>query len=68
MQDKQATFTNLKNFFTDSSIQMYSFRLEANVIFAKDSYHAYFIVYAADNEKILLNHEINLFVSGSISR
>ena len=48
---KQATFTNLKNFFTDSSIQMYSFRLEANVVFAKDSYHAYFIVYAADNEK-----------------
>lgn len=58
---KQATFTNLKNLFTNGSIQMYSFRLEANVVFAKDSYHAYFIVYTADKEKLTFNQEINLF-------
>lgn len=65
---KQATFTNLKNLFTNGSIQMYSFRLEANVVFAKDSYHAYFIVYTTDNEKIPFNQETTLVVTEAISR
>lgn len=45
------TLTNLKDFLPNGTIQMYRFRLIANVVFSEDSYHAYLIVHAADQQE-----------------
>ena len=45
------TLTNLKDFLPNGTIQMYRFRLEANVVFSEDSYHADFIVHATDQQQ-----------------